>query len=211
MATISFYTGAGGFTHINNLSGSGLGFFGAGGFGTSVEVGAWQGTTYITDSNGTISGGSTENTTYYSAESGINNEISPTVPHNIRGIPNRLATLNIRFEHDSAVKIQNAKLRIFDRSNVNNAASGVVTKVAQLIHVADTESVSDGLGDASWNTPAGSAVIMDLVGSPGISGIEETDTEHTDTRHDYYVAISASPNSIGAKTLYGLYVELEYL
>jgi len=102
-------------------------------------------------------------------------------------------------------------LRIFDRNNISNAASGVTTKVAQLIHTAHIESVSDGLGDASWNTPAGSSVIMSLVGSPGVSGLQETSTTHTDTRHDFYTIISASPDSIGAKTLYGLYVELEYL
>ena len=33
----------------------------------------------------------------------------------------------------------------------------------------------------------------------------------SDTVHDWFAVISASPDSIGAKTLYGLYVELEYL
>ena len=211
MANISFYTGANGYHQINNLSGSGLGFFGEGGFGTSVEVGEWQKITCVTDGNGINNGGSVENTTYVHSESGINPEISTTVPINILGIPNRLATLNIRFEHDSEVKLQNSKLRIFDRSNINNPAIGVTTKVAQIIHTAHVHSVNDGLGDSSWNTPAGSSVIMDLNGSPGVSGLQETSTTHTDTRHDYYTILSASPDSIGAKTLYGLYVELEYL
>jgi hypothetical protein len=30
-------------------------------------------------------------------------------------------------------------------------------------------------------------------------------------RHDWYVALSAEPNTIGSKTQYGLYFTLEYL
>ena len=53
MASIDFYAGT---TAINNLSGSGLGFFG-GSFGQSVELNQWQGTTFITNGNGTTQGG----------------------------------------------------------------------------------------------------------------------------------------------------------
>ena len=49
MATINFYSGN---LHVNNLSGSGLGFYG-GGFGYSVQVGAYQDTTFITNGTGT--------------------------------------------------------------------------------------------------------------------------------------------------------------
>jgi hypothetical protein len=31
------------------------------------------------------------------------------------------------------------------------------------------------------------------------------------TRHDWYIALSASPDSIGSKTDFGLYFTLEYL
>jgi hypothetical protein len=205
MATISFYAD----DLSINLNGSGLGFFGAGGFGQSVEVGAWQGTTFITNGNGTINGGGVENTKYPGhPDSGINSTLG-TNPVVLRAIPNRLATLNIRFEHTSAVKLQNTKLRIFDRSNINNGASGVTTKVAQIIHPYDTGT--NGSGDLQWATPVGSTVPLSLQGSPGSSGWKLTSAVWTDTRHDYFVVISASPNSIGAKTLYGLYVETEYL
>jgi hypothetical protein len=191
-----------------NLNGSGLGFFGAGGFGQSVEVGTYQGTTFITDGNGTLNGGAVENTKYVHLNSGVNSSLG-TTPVLLREIPNRLATLNIRFTHESAVKLQNARLRIFDRSNINNGASGVLTKVAQIIHPYNTGN--NGSGDTTWYTPVGSSVPVILVGSPGASGWHITQTTWTDTQHDYYVVISASPNSIGAKTLYGLYIETEYL
>ncbi|MHA2428390.1 MAG: hypothetical protein ACXADB_10240 [Candidatus Hermodarchaeia archaeon] len=204
MATISFHAGDAGY--IANLAGSGLGFFGAS-FGQSVEVGSYQDTTYITNGTGSIEGAVTENTKWIHPASGIQSDAGEIA---LLKIPNRLATLNIRFTHGTAVKTQNVKLRIFDRSNINNAASGVTTKVAELIHPQNSQTVT-GSGDSTWNTPWGSGVVMDLVSSPGESGQAPNGPQTQDTIHDWYTVISASPDSIGAKTLYGLYVELEYL
>lgn len=190
------------------LGGSGLGFFGSS-FGNSVEVGAYQDTTYITDGNGVVQGAAIDNTKWAHASSGIQNTIG-TDPVLLTYIPNRLATLKINFTHSSAVKLQNTKLRIFDRSNINNPASGVTTKVAQLIHIDPTQGAG-GSGDATWVTPAGSSTIMDLEYSPGVSGLHGTSTTWTDTSHDYFVVISASPDQIGAKTMFGLFVQTEYL
>jgi hypothetical protein len=208
MAEISFHADE---MMVQNLNGSGLGFFGSS-FGQSVEVGAWQTSTYITDGNGVYQGGAVVNTKYTHANSGINSTVG-TDPINLLAIPNRLATLNIRFENSAAVKLQNTKLRIFDRNNINNPASGVLTKVAQIIHPNPVQSpvLPEGSGDSSWSTPGGDSAIMDLNGSPGYSGIHGLSSNHEAIRHDYYVVMSASPNSIGAKTMYGLYVETEYL
>ena len=60
MASINFYAGG---TSINNLSGSGLGFFG-GSFGQSVQLNTFQSTTFITDGNGTTNGGTSNNCKY---------------------------------------------------------------------------------------------------------------------------------------------------
>lgn len=208
-ATISFHAGD---TTVQNLSGSGLGFFGSS-FGASVEVGAYQDTTYITDGNGLYQGPACENVKWTHANSGICPDISPTVSTNLQYIPNRLATLNIRFSNDTAVKTQNTKLKIFDRSNVNNAASGVTTKVASIIHPDVNQAVISNSSDSEWTTclGAGSSTILDLHASPGQSGQSPVGPLTTDTRHDWYVAISASPDSIGAKTMFGLFVETEYL
>lgn len=205
MAAINFFAGEN--FVINDLAGSGLGFYG-GGFGFSVEVGAWQDSTFITNGNGTSQGPQVDNIKFLNAASGIINGASSGVA--LTAIPNYLATFNIRFTHSSAVKTQNAKLRIYDRSNINNGASGVTTKVADLVHP-DTVQNNNGSGDTTWNTPVGSAVVMDLIASPGMSGQRPNGAETTADRHDWYEAISASPDSVGSKTLYGLYVELEYL
>lgn len=204
-ATISFHAGTAG--SIANLAGSGLGFFGSS-FGQSVQVGSWQDTTYITNGTGSTQGAVCENTKWIHANSGNQSDAGVI---NLQYIPNRLATLNIRFTNDTAVKTQNVKLRIFDRTNINNAASGVTTKVAELIHPALSQAVISNSSDSSWSTPYGSGEVMTLASSPGRSGESPLGQYTSDTRHDWYTVVSASPDSIGAKTLYGLYVELEYL
>lgn len=206
MATISFYAGGGAF-QINNVSNSGLGFYG-GGFGNSVAVGSYQDTTFITNGAGTTQGQQVNNIKFLSAPSGIVNSASSGIP--LLSVPNYLATLNIRFTHSSAVKTQNAKGRVYDRSSINNPASGVTCKVAEVIHP-NTIQVADGSGDSNWITPAGSAVIVDFVGSPGTSGISPNGLNTTDIQHDWFAAISASPDSIGSKTQFGWYFEVEYL
>lgn len=205
MAVLQFFAGEN--ANIANLSGSGLGFYG-GGFGFSVEVGAYQDSTFITNSNGTAQGPQVDNVKYQNIGSGIVNGAGSGVP--LISIPNYLATLHVRFNHSSAVRVQNAKLRIYDRSNVNNPASGVTCKVAEIIHPGLTQ-VPTGSGDTVWQTPTGSSSIMDLVASPGLSGLSPNGVGTSDYNHDWFVALSASPDSIGSKTNFGLYISLEYL
>ena len=205
MAAINFFAGED--FAINDLSGSGLGFYG-GGFGFSVEVNAWQDATFITNGAGTSEGPQCDNIKWLNAGSGIINGASSGV--GLVAIPNYMSTLNVRFTHASAVTTQNAKLRIYDRSDVNNPASGVTTKVAEVIHP-DTVQNPNGSGDTTWNTPTGSSVVMDLVASPGMSGQRPNGASTSADRHDWYVAMSASPDSIGSKQQFGLYCELEYL
>lgn len=202
--TVSFFADENG---IQNLSGSGLGFYGSS-FGQSVNVGEWQDSTFITDGNGTTQGPQVHNTKWAHPNSGIVNGVGPWA---LNTIPNRLATLNIRVQSGTLVKLQNSKLRIYDRSSINNPASGVTTKVAQLIHPNPSQSAAAGSGDSSWNTPAGSSIIMSLVGSPGQSGYSPNGVGTYDLRHDFYISISQSPDSVGAKTLNGLYFSTEYL
>lgn len=206
MAAIGFYATNQASSTINNLGGSGLGFFG-GGFGYSVEVSEYQDATFITDGAGTVQGPQINNIKYMNAMSGIVNGASSGVI--LTSIPNSLATLNIRFTHSTAVKTQNAKLRIYDRSNINNAATGVTTKVAEIIHP-DPVQNNNGSGDTTWLTPAGSSVIVDFVASPGLSGLRPSGSNTTDVQHDWYAVLSASPDSIGSKSMYALYFECEY-
>lgn len=203
MATVSFFGDQN--QLITNLSGSGLGFFGST-FGNSVAVNAYQDTTWITNGNGTTQGAQCNNMKWTHPNSGSINGASSK---HLLDFPNHLSTLRISFTHSSAVQTQNAKVRIFDRSNINNAASGVTTKVAEIIHPSVTQAGQLGSGDSSWLTPAGSSVIVSLVDSPGLSGVNAM-AANSEAQHDWFLALSASPDSIGSKTLYGLYFEVEY-
>ncbi len=197
---------------IQDLSGSGLGFYGDDGFGASVRVGEYQGRTFITNGAGTSQGPEADNVKYLNLGSGIIGQTGSGVA--LTCIPNYLATLNIRFTYDTAVAIQNAYLRIYDRSDPNRPASGVTTKVAELIHP-DLTQTNVGSGDTTWITPGGSGLKVSLAPSPGVSGLYAGNGNNgsawSDTQHDWYAAISASPDSVGSKTLYGAYFECEYL
>ena len=215
-AQIKFYGGDNGTIDIDS-GGSGIGFFGSS-FGQSVAVGSYQDTTYITDGNGQTQGAQLSNWKFINARSGLYNQDTTQYP--LSGIPNNYATVNVRFTNDSAVKCQNVRMRIYDRTNLNRAPSGVTTQVAELGRpnniYGNSLAVAGpyGSGATSWTTanPTGSSTIITIINqSPGISGLQLRSTTTTDTRHDWYFLLSASPTSIGSKTDYGLYFSLEYL
>lgn len=225
-------------TLIRHDLGSGLGFYG-GGFGISVPVAGYQDTTFVTSADGTTQAVQTQNTKYVS-ESGLSfNDVAPT---GTSGVPNYKAPLNIRFTHDSAVSVQNCKLRIFDRSDIGTHATEVTTKAYELRHPNPLDGHSANKGhlahrgsaNHSWTeydpTEGGTPPDLTLTSSPGTSGLNtiagdplptgdtvyfnyktKEGTAHQATRHDWYLALSASPTTIGSKTNYGLYFTLEYI
>lgn len=156
MAEITFGT-----FNTPNLMGSGLGFYGSS-FGSSVSLGAFQSRSFITNSAGVTNGGASQNIQYTHPASGF--------PQSASGIPlirinSFHRTLDVHFDHDEPVFVQNAQLRIFDRVNINNPASGVNTRVAEIINF-------NGLNYSSWlATPGDANTANDAVGgSPFGSG-----------------------------------------
>lgn len=207
MAEIKFYADNYG---ITNLNGSGLGFYGAG-FGQSVNVGEYQTTTFITNSAGTAQGPQVNNIQWVNSMSGkVGSSTSGIL---LKAIPNYLATLKVEFTHSTAVQVQNAKFRSYDRVSIDNDASGVTVKAAELIHP-DIVQNNNGSGQATWSTINGSGSILTLCNSPGVSGLWAggggSSSSRPDTIHHWHLALSCSPDSIGSK-LYAGYVSLEYL
>lgn len=225
---------------IGSSAGSGLGFFG-GGFGISVPVNSYQDSTYVTNANGTASGIKCSNVKYSTDSSAyVQGE---GVDTGLSGIPNIAAPLNIRFQHSEGVRVQNCRLRIFDRQDISKHASGVVTQVYEIRHPHPVMGVNFGsnngplkfrgvAGDHEWVQFSDGFAMADmtLTSGPGPSGLNTSSDEilatgdgtHFNyisksgescraTRHDWYIALSASPNSIGSKTDFGLYFTLEYL
>lgn len=222
MAQIDFYALVGGTEVI--LGGSGIGFFGAAGFGASVAVGAWQNSSYVTDGNGVVQGSVLTNTKYMDSTNypGSDNRsgIVATTQLDLRGIPNSQSTVNIRFTHSSAVQCINNKVRIYDRANINAGPTGVDCRFAEIIHPAPWSvqgttpaSLTLGSGYFRWIQPVGSALMAPMANSPGMSGLQAPGSGFTGTsvRHDWYGVLSASPNSIGSKSQVGLFFSTEYL
>ena len=211
-AAITFFGGQG-TPGIGINSSSGLGFYGAN-FGASVAVGSYQGTTFITNAAGTALGPQVSNITFVNAQSGVVD--SATSGINLLSIPNNQASLKISFTYDSAVKTQNVKFRIYDRVSIDRPASGVTTKVAELIHPGTTQ-IFTGSGDNVWHHFSGliadSGHFISLADSPGSGGEyagNGTGGTRTDLQHNWYLAISCSPDNIGSKLFAG-YISLEYL
>ncbi len=210
-AAIDFYAGEGGGTWTD-LNGSGLGFFGAS-FGTSVQVGEYQDTTYISASDGSAPAGPQATNCKFSTPSGtVINGAASVVPS---AVPINSGTLNVRFTFDSAVKTQNCELRIFDRSVITNGATGVTTQVLQVANGGSgVHTDGTALAPAShqgYIAPSGSGTVVALLSSAGTSGLSPSGVDTEDDRHDWYVCMSATPLSIGAKEAYGIYCQLEYL
>lgn len=192
---------------VQNLNGSGLGFYGSA-FGESVEIGSYQDSTFITNSAGTTQGPQATNIKHTHPNSGSINGLASI---NLLNVPNYLATLNVRFTNDTAVKCQNPKFYVYDRSSINNNPSGVLCKVAEIVHPSPTQTGLTGSGNTSWQTVQGSGSVLNLTfESPGFSGIAPSGNNTQDTRHDFYLAISASPSSVGSKLFAG-YFSVEYL
>lgn len=206
MATIAFWTNEG----FVIPAGSGLGFYGAAGFGSAVRVNEYQDRTYLTNPAGTDQGGECDNVKYTHLNSGIIGPGASGVSINLLNIPNYQCTLNVRFTHDSSVQTQNGLVQIYDRVDPSNPQSGVICQVAEIIHP-ELSQAATGSGDSAWASCSGDVVTLSVVNSPGESGIRPNGSSTTDDQHDWYIALSASPTSIGSKTLFGLYFSVEYL
>jgi len=203
---INFYAGSD-FT-INALAGSGLGFYGLS-FGQSVDVGAWQSKTFITDANGVIQGPEADNCKYANS-TGVYVGSSGT-PILLTQVPNYQSTLTVEFSSSTPVKTQNCQLRIYNRSVITTPPTGVTTAVAEIRHTGQTQT-NNGSGDSTWTmfpgtTPTGAKT---LTASPGSGGFRPSGSNTVDTLHHTYLAISQSPDQIGS-LLSGLWFSCEYL
>lgn len=229
MPDIKFYANIKGTeteTLIDHTANSGIGFFGNG-FGTSVPIGEVQTTTFVTNGDGTTEAAQLNNTGWLTASTVSVNGTS----RNLNNLPNYLCPLNIRFTSDTSYKVQTCKLRIFDRTNIENHATGVSTYVYEARHPSNDATKNQlsfrGRSANTWVEFTNGVAMADMVftASPGMSGkntnTADTDTllgyesndaaGHSSTRHDWYVALSSEPETVGSKTQYGLYFTVEYL
>jgi len=192
--------------------GSGIGFYGDDGFGSPVLIGQFNGRTFVTNSVGTEEGFECNNIKRISSSGLIHGQTGSGIK--LTDLPNTLASLNIRFEHPSSVRTLSAKVYIYDGSisgttpNINNDPSGLTCYCAEIRHPSEVQD-DVGLGDSTWIDTHGST-FLNLISSPGTSGLRPNGSLTLDTRHDWYVAISVTPEEFGDKQ-FGLYFETEFL
>tara|TARA_B100000929_G_scaffold287821_1_gene275160 strand:+ start:1267 stop:2238 length:972 start_codon:yes stop_codon:yes gene_type:complete len=156
MAEIRFQLlkNANGTAALDTLSGSGLAFYGATA-GSSVQIGAYQGVTRVANSTGSTYADVTNNIKYVpdtfpSGQTALSGPIGSEVNIGLSGVKSHQGTLGIEFGHTASVNVQNVQLRIYDRTNVNYPASGVNTKVAEIVNFNGSTYNSQGsTGDAS--------------------------------------------------------------
>lgn len=188
-------------------SSSGLGFYG-GSFGSSVPVGSHASSVFVCSSDGTTQGPQ-GNSNKWVATTGVIPNGAGAI--HLTSLPNADATLQVRFTHTSAVQVPTATMYCYDRVSTSAPASGISFKLCELVHPSPAQGPG-GSGTSTWETPAGSSV-MPLSKSPGCSGLyagNRLNSTRSDSCHDWYLAISASPDSIGSK-LGALLLAIEYI
>jgi hypothetical protein len=144
---------------VETLSGSGLAFFGATA-GSSVQIGSYQDTTYISNGDGSVTKDASSNVKYRDAyPSGqvtLDTVAGSPLDTGLSGVRSMYGSLGIEFGHPSQVNVQNVQLRVYDRSNVNYPASGVNTKVAELINHNGATYSTQGADDGGNSAAVGS-------------------------------------------------------
>lgn len=190
-----------------NLSGAHfIGFFGAGGPGGipfAVLVNSYQNKTFITSSSGNNLGvapfgvrgsGQLTNVKFITTSTIKVNDDGTT---NLLLLPEVSGTLLIRFESGSSVQTQNALLRAVNLT----ATSGVSSETALVTNI-DIRA-AEASKDTTWtqiggNTATDNRLFLDDHGT-------------ANTRHDFHVALSASPEAVGRRNDWGLFFYVEFL
>lgn len=146
---------------VASLSGSGLAFYGATA-GSSVTIGEYQGSTFVASSDGSTYTDATSNvkfqttSTYPSGKCVLDAGPGSATETGLTGVRTMYGTLGIEFNHSSEVTVKNCQLRIYDRNNINYPASGVNTKVAEIVNWGGSNFNSQGSDNGETSDTQGS-------------------------------------------------------
>lgn len=158
--------------------------FAGGTFDSAITVGEYNDSTHVEDSGTSAdnSSGNTPNNVKYVA-SGTADWGDGT--EDVANILDGECTLKINFAHGSAVAVSSHTFYAYDGTTTTSAPTGVTFFALEQ-------------GDAAWTAAEGSASALSITDSA------------SSTSHDFYVAVSASPDSVGEKTAFTLRDELTY-
>jgi hypothetical protein len=157
--------------------------FAGGSFDGSIIVGSHNDSTHVKGSGGAddSSGNTPNNVKYISSTQGDWGDGTEGLGSMTTGE----ATLKINFAHGSAVSCSSVTFYAYDDTTTTNGPTGVTFYAAEQ-------------GDSSWTNAEGSGSALSL------------DDSGSSTSHDFYVACSCSPDSVGTKGDFALRMELTY-
>ena len=159
--------------------------FSNGTFGQPIQVGSYNDKTHVRTSGGTdkSASNSPHNTKYLTSTTmSLNGGASA----NLSTLTTANSPLKITISESTNITVTGVKMYAYDGTTTTNAPSGMNVYLAEQ-------------GDTSWKLAHGSGNALVL-----------NDQTTPATSHDFYVAISASPTSIGTKDANKVRIEFSY-
>lgn len=162
-----------------------IGFYGTT-FGDAIAVGSYQDTTHHENSGGTHQCTTTHiHNVKYISSGQFQLDGGATETLNGTNLTTAECTLKINFAHGSSVVTSLAKIWADDGTTSTAVPTNITFQVAEQ-------------GDTAWANAEGSAAALAL------------DDNTTATSHDFYLALSASPEAVGDLTAFRIQVQLTY-
>lgn len=161
-----------------------LGFYGSS-FGDAIAVGSYQDSTHVENSGGTELCTTHINNTKYVASGTLSVNGGGTEALDGTNLATTECPLLINFAHGSAVACSSITFWAYDGSTDTAVPTNVTFQCAEQ-------------GDTAWTNAEGSGSAMALEDSASA------------TSHDFYLAVSASPEAVGDLTAFALKIQLTY-
>jgi hypothetical protein len=169
--------------------------FGGSSFGSNIDVDSWQDSTHAGNGDPGSDQGTMNNVKYLTGSTmSVNGGGSENI--NDTNLATTECTLKVNFSHGSSVAITGARFYSYDGSVVGNEAVGV-----------GVYAFERGVSASAWthiNSDSGN------IGGDNSGERLALADQGAGTSHDYYIAASASPESVGAKTSFDFGVALTY-
>ena len=164
--------------------------FAGGSFDSAITIATYNTSTHVeTDIAGDKSSGNTPNNVQFISQAGGGGGDSQADwgdgTEDIDAITDAECTIKLNFAHDPAVAVSNHTFFAFDGTTPATAPVNITVAAAESADVNFT--AAEGSGSALTITASGSA-----------------------TSHDFYIMISASPDTVGEKTAFAFRSELTY-
>lgn len=155
--------------------------FAGGSFDAKIQVGNYQDSTHVDSGGSDKSSGNSPNNCKYVDSSTVNANGSDG---SVSGLADADATLDIQFDHATSVNTESAVFYAYDGSDTADAPVEVDFQCFET-------------GDSNWTNAEGSGSALSLADQAAA------------TTHNFYIATSLSPDTVGDKS--GKYrIELTY-